>query len=258
MRGKYPFNFGDHLMLAVIGTSFSVEYALKGIYENTIGGLSERLSGNQPVEEDSYAYRVAKEYAELVHVRPFYEFSFFKSFRGLWSSTRLWGLHPVRKWERKVWLSLDYGIEALYCGLIELASHSVYGVEPDLTYVWLENVPLSALDENPHVRKVRDIAPGSLIAAIPRYQEFTEVATRLAKRGVRFRQIAGNEQVMITILAPENWKPETQTVELVFSSPMLTAPGTKRIALRAPVQSLHLLLAETEHDGVKMEHIYDY
>ncbi len=41
VRGRYPFNFGDHLMLVVIGTSFTVEYALKGAYEDTVGRLSE-------------------------------------------------------------------------------------------------------------------------------------------------------------------------------------------------------------------------
>src|SRR6476661_7325472 len=38
-RAKYPFNFGEHQMLVVIGGSFSIEYAIRGVYENTIGRL---------------------------------------------------------------------------------------------------------------------------------------------------------------------------------------------------------------------------
>jgi hypothetical protein len=47
----------------------------------------------------------------------------------------------VRKWERKAWLSLDYGIEGVYCGLIKLASHAVYGLDDDVTYASIENAP---------------------------------------------------------------------------------------------------------------------
>ena len=40
-RGRSPFNSGYHLALAVIGTSFTVENLLKGVYENSIGWLTE-------------------------------------------------------------------------------------------------------------------------------------------------------------------------------------------------------------------------
>ena len=121
VRTRYSFNFGDHLMLVVIGNSFTVEYALKGLYEKSVGRVSEWSRNHQAVEEDRYAYQVARQYADFVHIRPFYEFPFFQSLRGLWRQTAMWGAHPIRKWERKAWLSLDYGVEAIYCGLIELA-----------------------------------------------------------------------------------------------------------------------------------------
>ena len=50
VRGKYAFNTGDHLMLAVIGTSFSVEYGLKGIYESyprQAGGVDRGAPGHR-------------------------------------------------------------------------------------------------------------------------------------------------------------------------------------------------------------------
>jgi hypothetical protein len=76
IRGKYPFNAGEQLMLVVIGTSFSAEFILKGAYENTIGKLSEWSSGSAATDEDRFAYGVAREYADFVHIRPFYEFHF--------------------------------------------------------------------------------------------------------------------------------------------------------------------------------------
>ena len=258
VRGRYPFNFGDHLMLAVIGTSFSVEYGLKGIYEETVGRFTEWLSGHQPVEEDAYAYQVAKEYAEFVHIRPFYEFHFGHSFTGLWKSTSWWGPHPVRKWERKLWLGLDYGVEALYCGLIEKASHGVYGVEDDRTFAWIGNTPDSVLANNPRIRKVKETGPQSYIVSIPRYQEFTTIVEDLASHGVEFKQIAGNEQIALTVLAPRESQFAVPGSELLFAGDLLTAPALRRLAIRAPVSSLHSVLNGLAEHGVKIEHIYDY
>ena len=37
---RYPFNFGYHVMVLVIGGSTTVEYTLRACYENTMGRLS--------------------------------------------------------------------------------------------------------------------------------------------------------------------------------------------------------------------------
>jgi hypothetical protein len=39
--GKYGFNWGEQIMLVVIGNSFSAEYLMKGLYEKTVGRFSE-------------------------------------------------------------------------------------------------------------------------------------------------------------------------------------------------------------------------
>jgi hypothetical protein len=62
-HNRKQFNIGDHLMLVDLGSSFALEYAVRGAYESTIGKLSERTSGNEFVDEDAYAARVAREYA---------------------------------------------------------------------------------------------------------------------------------------------------------------------------------------------------
>jgi hypothetical protein len=258
VRDRYPFNAGDHLMLIVIGSSFSGEYAIRGIYENTIGRLTEWLSSNQPVEEDLYAYRVAREYADFVHIRPFYEFSFLKRLRGLWSQTSLWGNHPARKWERKAFLTLDYGIESFYTWIIEKATHGVYGVEEADTYAWIENAPSAIFTENPRIRLVKADGPNSFLVIIPRYQEFTAVASHLARRDVHFVEIAGNGQVLVTAIVPRPWIYNPAGGEFLFSTDILTQPSLKRIALRTPVRSLHTVLNDLAGRGLRVEHVYDF
>ena len=140
-RAVYPFPIGDHVMLAVIGSSFSVEYALKGLYEKTIGRLSEWTSRHEPVAEDFYAAQVAENYAAFVHIRPFYEFSFAHALHGLWSETPFRTTHLLRTLERRAWLTLDYSVEALYCQLIELGTHATYGFEDTTTKAWVDLPP---------------------------------------------------------------------------------------------------------------------
>jgi hypothetical protein len=253
VRGRYAFNFGDHLMLVVIGTSFTVEYGIKGIYENSVGRLTEWLAGEEPVEEDRYAARVARNYGVFVEDRPFYEFPFFSAFRALWKETSLWGPHVFRKWERKAWLSLDYGIEAVYCGLIRLASHAVYGIEEDVTYALIENAPEILLASVPFVQRVNSPGPGSFIVQMPRYQKFTDAAGQLLRRQARFVEIAGNSQIMVTAVVPRDWNFQLPAGELLFSSEVLTDPQSKRVALRVPVAHLGAIA-----DKLAIEHIYDY
>jgi hypothetical protein len=253
-HGKYPFDFGEHQMLVVIGSSFSVEYLIRASYENTIGRLAEWTSSGEPVEEDVYSNRVAREYADFVHIRPFYEFSFWKRFRGLWSENKVWGRHPVRKLERRFFLSLDYSIESFYCWVIEKATHASYGIESADTYAWIENTSEKIFTENPRIRKVKDAGAGAYIVIIPRYQEFTTVAEWLAERDVHFVEIAGNDEILVSAIAPVGWAEGSSA----FSTPLATAPEWKRVAISTPVSQLHEVLNGLKRSGTRIEHVYDY
>jgi len=240
-------------MLVVIGTSFTAEYAIKGAYENTIGRLTEWIGGQEPVEEDRYAAQVAQDYGSFVQDRPFYEFPFFSAFHGLWTQTSLWGPHALRKWERKMWLSLDYGIEAVYCGLIKLASHAVYGVEEDVTYALIDNAPEAIFSSLAAIHKVKSVGPDSFIIRMPRYQKFTVAAKELLSTQARFVQIAGNQQIMVTAVVSRDWQFELPAGEFLFSRDVLTDRLSKRVVLRVPVAGLGAIV-----DGLAIEHIYDY
>jgi hypothetical protein len=257
-RGKYRFNGGEQLMLVVIGTSFSVEYILKGIYENTIGRLSEWSSGQEPVEEDHFAAGVAREYANFVHIRPFYEFHFARQIKCLWHEIPISGRHPLRKWERRAFLTTDYTIEALYCWLIEKATVATYGHEPAETYAWIQNADEHIFQQMPRMKKVVRVAPREFIVNIPRYQEFTGVAATLASQGVGFVEIAGNSHIIVSVLAPQGWRYGNGDARQLFASPILTHPEEQRVVLGCKVSSLAGVLNRLDSSGVGFEHVYDY
>lgn len=259
-QSRHQFNFGDHLSSFVLGGSFALEYSIRGAYEQTIGRLSEWTSSHELVEEDAYAARVAREYADFVYIRPFYEFHFAHALKQLWKETSFWGAHPIRKWERKFILSTDYGLEAIYAEILQVASHITYGVESADTYMAIENAPDTLFQEFPHIKKVKETGPRSYVAVIPRYQEFTDLAVLLAKRDVHFVQIAGNTEIMLSVVTPKNWNYDLPAAEasVLFHEDFLTQPDVKRIVLECPVRSLHSVLKHLTGSGIKIEHIYDY
>ena len=259
-QSRHQFNFGDHLSSFVLGGSFALEYSIRGAYEQTIGRLSEWTSSHELVEEDAYAALVAREYADFVYIRPFYEFHFAHALKELWKETPLWGKHPIRKWERKFILSVDYGLEALYAWVLEKASHLTYGVESADTYTWIENAPETLFQEFPRIKTVKEVSSHSYVVAIPRYQEFTDLAVKLAQRDVHFAQIAGNGEIMLTIVAPKKWRYDLPATDgtLLFTENFLTQPDLERIALECPVRSLRAVLNNLASRGAKIEHIYDY
>lgn len=255
-KGAYPFDPGVHLMLGVIGLSFSIENAVKGLYESTLGRVTEWIASHD-TEEDAFASRTAQEYGTFMHTVPWYEFPFASKLAALWRETGLWGPHPLRKWERKLALSAEYGVKGAYGWIIRHATGAVYG-SADLTiHVWIDNAP-GAIFADSRIRKVKETSPRAYIVVMPRYEEFTEIVTTLARRGVRFLDIAGNDEILLTAIAPRAWEYGPKEGKVVFGEGLLTDPGLKRIAVKAPVRSLHAILADLESRGAKVEHLYDY
>ena len=126
-----------------------------------------------------------------------------------------------------------------------------------MIHAWVEDAPDRIFDDD-RVRRVRIVGPGSYLVRLPRYEPFTEVVALLVKQGVRFRDFAGNETIVLTAIAPRAWDYRFPSGEVVLSATILTNPAAKRIAVKAPVASLHVILAGLERSGVILEHLYDY
>lgn len=257
-RQQYPFNSGYHLTLAVIGTSFTIENILKGLYENTVGRLTEWLSSAELTEEDAYARQVAKAYGDFIHTIPWYEFPFGEKLSGLWRETSLTGPNLIRKWERKLALSLEYGGKAGYAWLIKQGTQTAYAPENLEIQVWVEGVSDEVWQNEPQLRLVKTISPEAAIVAIPRYEAFTQIVPRLIRQGVRFVEIAGNDEILLTVIVPREWEYRLEMGQFLFALDILSQPALKRIAVKVPVTSLHTVLTGLESSGAQLEHLYDY
>src|ERR1044072_1621473 len=117
--------FETKLMIYVIGISYSVEYAIKGLYENTIGRITEWIRGETRTPQDEYARAVLQDYAAFLYTVPWYKYPFGEKLSGLFAIKQ-----PTRSWlrtlERDFSLGTEYLIKIGYAWVIQkgLDAHS--------------------------------------------------------------------------------------------------------------------------------------
>jgi hypothetical protein len=98
-----------------------------------------------------------------------------------------------------------------------------------------------------------------VLVALPRYYPFTRYSATLAHDGAKFLEIAGNRgEIVVSALVPTAWNPGKGSFRIFLTQPILTRPGTKRIVLAVPVNSLGETLNELDRPPAHIEHVYDY
>ncbi len=257
-RNRYEFNFADHVVLLVIGTSYSVEYSLKGVYENTIGRYAELVTGNRQTQEDRYAEKVAKEYGQWLYTIPWYDFPFFEKLRELWQDTDLIGPNLPRKFERKFNLTLEYGIKGLYGKALASATHATYTPAEEDIMLWTGPIPESVLTFDKRIHVVSKLPDDSLVILLPRYQEFSDIAVSMVRSGVKIYEIGGNDEIFLTAIAPYTWEPRERSGKVIFQLPIVTDRTKKRIGISSEVKNLENVVLDLENQNVSIEHLYDY
>jgi hypothetical protein len=254
----YPFNGGYHLMVSVIGTSTTVEYGLKGLYERTVGRIAESTAAGGRTAEDDYGARVAQEYVDFIRAQPWYEFDFWSRFKGLWSEVPWTGPHLLRKWERRYALTTEYLVKEGYARLIKIGSQSVYDAPKPTTAVVLERLPAGA-SKLPELKVLQAAPDAPTLVLVPRYAAFKDHAAALADDGASFIEIAGNRsEILLSVLARTGWKPDVRAARVLFTQRVITDPGRSRVVLAVPVSGLAEVLRATRGAGTQLEHVYDY
>lgn len=249
------------IMLGVIGVSYSVEMALKGVYENTIGRLSGWTSGGRLTEEDRFAHEVARDYGTFLHTIPWYRYPFGERLGELWTEVPLFGRHPLRKLERRLFLTVELGIKAAYGGLIGWATGTAYEPETPRMGVVVYGDTAALAPGDPRVLGRRPLGPSHSLVLTRRYDAFRDLLLDAARRGevAPLAEIAGNDDIVISGLAPAGWTFRGPEAEFLYALPLPTDPRTIRPLIR--VRTAHLLpfLRRVEQDGsLRVDHVYDY
>ncbi|WP_284179646.1 hypothetical protein [Rhabdaerophilum sp. SD176] len=236
-------------MLYVIGVSVSAELGLKGIYETTLGALFRPSAPPFPAE-DQLAWQMGDAYAAFLQQTPWYAFPFGEYLGRLWALP--WqGTAPARSIERRLALSLEWGGKALYAKAMAAAA----GLSP--ASLTIRSV-LSGMEPTADARIIEKRPDGSVIVETPRYRAFTAFLLLQIAGGHRVIEIAGQAEILVTVLVPEGWQAPQNLPPALIAVPLQASPGWQRIGFLVRLETLPGLKAALDKAGGRFEHAYDY
>ncbi|WP_137934868.1 hypothetical protein [Mesorhizobium comanense] len=249
------FNYDDHQMLVVNGTSNSIEHIVQWAYENTVGRITEAMAGKRTAA-DIYQARVAADYAGSLDQAPWYQFPFAQKRAGLFAVQPAPGDSAVRTSERKLAFGLADTIKQGYADLIRQGQTAADPALLDI-HVWARGPVGEATRNEPDTLLERDYGADGTIFVTRRDQTFTDMIPRLIDRGVSFVEIGGNDQIMVTVLSTDAIA-VPEGMRILFSYALPAQPSTRRTGMVVAVRRLHLVLPALMKAGARLEHVYDY
>ena len=108
------------------------------------------------------------------------------------------------------------------------------------------------------VTRVRSLDDGRTVLDLPRYFDFRIAATTLAERGAYLVDIAGNRGTILVTLQTRDVVALPAGSRVLFEQPIVTRPGTRRVAVLMPVAALSTFLVAAPATGATIEHVYDF
>jgi hypothetical protein len=152
----------------VIGVSFSLEMAVQGAYERSLGALTAWVRGDKKTPEDEFNQRFLDDYAAFLQQTPWYEYPFKATLVRFWRETPWSSVSPVRSIERRFALTFEYGLKGLYA----VAIGALAGYSPAQLSIMTVIKPRDGdmVDDVTVVRKLSD--GGAYLVRTPRYQAY--------------------------------------------------------------------------------------
>lgn len=242
-------------VLRVIGVSFSVENAVIGLYEKSVGWVFEMLNFFQKTTEDRYTEQVAQEYGAFLLHTPWYEFPYGQKLVDLWT-TYGWSSLTPRGIERRLAFTSGYIIKGIYGTVLGWLSKSSLGNAELQTYFETEGISSEDLGTITGVQIQEEWEDGHIRATAPRYRAFTPVVETLAQKGGKLLSIQDHSKIMFTVLV-SNTNDCLSDLKVEFSMPFITQDMT-RVAITSNVTDLTAAVSRLHACNLSPEHIYDY
>ena len=244
-------------MIYIIGISYSVEYAVKGFYENTIGRVFEWIRGEKRTPQDEFGRAVLQDYAAFLYTIPWYKYPFREKLDGLMAISAPTP-SSLRSWERDFALGAEYFVKIGYASLIQKALDAGGDDEPRDIMFAVATLPPQVLPSEPRIKPIRVLNAQWQLVQAPRYKALTEILQGLLDQGIGLAEIAGNHDILVTVIAPDAAKLDIKGATELFSLGLDARPGFRRAGLKARIDQLVNINRDLKARGATIEHFYDY
>lgn len=257
----YPENNEYKTMLNVIGISTTVEFLIKGFYETTVGRFSFWTASNS-TPEDLHIQQAHTAYSNLIYHEPWYVFPFSEWLGKIWTDTPFFGPNFIRKMERKILFTLEFGFKTIYAKLIGLGATSTNDPSDGkvkmhvILPIDMKTDRLEVIDNR--ISELHDFGGDERIISIPRWGGFTEIIPKLASNKVQFIEIAGNEDILVTVITDKGRSVQLSDSQYLFDSLVISPKGKQRLVYSIKVAALADFINALDKYDLILEHIYDY
>ncbi len=241
---------GTRMMIHIIGVSFTAEMAVKAAYEETIGRLTAFIRGRNKSQQDRAVAAMAIDYAAFLRQTPWYAYPFTREAGRLWAEPA--GL-SLRAWERRIGIGAEFLGKAAYAKVLGSAAASDPAVLVIRSIV--SGVPSRELAGIAGVQVIGE-RDGATEIETPRYAEFPRIRAAIAQRGGTIREIAGNDDIMVTITTSEGAGFQPAHGRVIHRVKRDGFPG-ERLLVTVKVRELAELLRRTPPGDPGLEHVFD-
>ena len=260
----YTTNWGYHFMNVVIGLNTTVEYALKGVYENTIGRATS-WAARGAIPEGSVDHFIAttySDYARFIHTKAWYQYPFFTRLHELWRIGLAHEASAVRHVERLISFSVELIAKGALGKIFGIGTEAIYGAEQEMITVIGRGSEGSYAQSAPQFVRVAEFSPQALAFRLPRYEPFTAAVKKMApldaQGNLSLIEIAGNQRIAVTVKIPMDFHLSDSAFQPIHEEIVLGDPPRRRISLSVPVNRLlSFVNTVTDHNG-EVVHVYDY
>lgn len=260
----YTTNWGYHFMNVVIGLNTTVEYALKGVYENTIGRATSLLAHDTFPQGsvDNFIAKTYADYAQFIHTKAWYQYPFFSRLSEMWRIGSSHEVSTVRYVERLMSFSVELIAKGALSKLFSIGTEAIYGAEQEVITVIGRGTEGTYAQSTPSLIRVAQVSPEAVVFRLPRYEPFTEAVKKLAPLeagdSLSLIEIAGNGRIAVTIKVPTAWRPVEPTLQPIHEEVLISNDSRKRVHLSVPVADLLSFVNTVTTQGGEVVHVYDY
>ncbi len=237
----------------VIGVSFTLEMGLKALYEETFGRVFALLRGSEKSPQDQVAATMADDYAKFLYQTPWYKYSFDHARAKLFEAPLSM---PIRGWERRLALGLEWSGKVAYAGMIANAVSATGVAKLEIRSI-VSGLSADVLKSIPGVEIIREF-DGKTEINTPRYAAFTEILKDIAVKGGTVVEIAGNDEIMITLVSNDAVELQMPAGTTLIKDVARDGFEGRRFILSVPMTKLADTIRSLSSGPLKLEHIYDY